>query len=136
VHAGDKELWEYFANLYKNSNKGIKGRGKDRKVGSNSMNLNSGMRTMGVNGRGGYSMSGSGRGNMVVNVMNNGMPIHHGQGRGEGAPYEMFDVDDGSQSGSHSGGASSVGTCYDDAPSDSFEDQNRSGDLAFGDRIY
>jgi hypothetical protein len=28
----DKELWEYFASLYKNSNKGIKGRGKDRKI--------------------------------------------------------------------------------------------------------
>ena len=26
----EQELWEYFANLYKNSNKGIKGRGKDR----------------------------------------------------------------------------------------------------------
>lgn len=137
VHAGDKELWEYFANLYKNSNKGIKGRGKDRKVGSNSssMNMNSGMRSMGVNGRGGYGMGGSGRGNMG---MANGMPLHHGQSRGEGAQYDMFDVDDGSQSGSHSGsgGASSVGTCYDDAPSDGFEDTGRSGDLAFGDRIY
>lgn len=29
----DKELWEYFAAMYKNSNKGIKGRGKHRKVG-------------------------------------------------------------------------------------------------------
>ena len=28
----DMELWEYFASLYKNSNKGIKGRGKDRRV--------------------------------------------------------------------------------------------------------
>lgn len=28
----DKELWEYFATLYKNSNKGIKGRGKDRRI--------------------------------------------------------------------------------------------------------
>lgn len=28
----DKELWEYFAFLYKNSNKGIKGRGKDRRI--------------------------------------------------------------------------------------------------------
>jgi len=26
-------MWEYFATLYKNSNKGIKGRGKNRKVG-------------------------------------------------------------------------------------------------------
>ncbi|EEP78307.1 predicted protein [Uncinocarpus reesii 1704] len=30
----DVELWEYFATLYKNSNKGIKGRGKDRRVSS------------------------------------------------------------------------------------------------------
>lgn len=29
---GDKELWEYFSTLYKNSNKGIKGRGKDRRM--------------------------------------------------------------------------------------------------------
>jgi uncharacterized Zn-finger protein len=33
VSKADKELWEYFATLYKNSNKGIKGRGKHRKVG-------------------------------------------------------------------------------------------------------
>ena len=34
VSPEDRELWEYFATLYKNSNKGIKGRGKDRKVGA------------------------------------------------------------------------------------------------------
>ncbi|PYH48292.1 C2H2-type zinc finger protein [Aspergillus saccharolyticus JOP 1030-1] len=28
----DLKLWEYFATLYKNSNKGIKGRGKDRRI--------------------------------------------------------------------------------------------------------
>jgi len=32
VTAQDKDLWEYFASLYKNSNKGIKGRGKDRRI--------------------------------------------------------------------------------------------------------
>lgn len=32
VSAADKELWEYFASLYKHSNKGIKGRGKDRRI--------------------------------------------------------------------------------------------------------
>jgi hypothetical protein len=32
VTAQDKDLWEYFAALYKNSNKGIKGRGKDRRI--------------------------------------------------------------------------------------------------------
>ena len=28
----DLELWQYFAGLYRNANKGIKGRGKDRKI--------------------------------------------------------------------------------------------------------
>ncbi|MCJ1353075.1 MAG: hypothetical protein MMC33_003059 [Icmadophila ericetorum] len=28
----DRELWDYFSILYKNSNKGIKGRGKDRRI--------------------------------------------------------------------------------------------------------
>ena len=32
VSATDKELWEYFSSLYKHSNKGIKGRGKDRRI--------------------------------------------------------------------------------------------------------
>lgn len=131
VNAADKGLWEYFANLYKNSNKGIKGRGKDRKVGPNTMNLNSGMRGLGVSSSGGYAMAGPGRGNMVVGLVGGS----HGM-KTEGQ-YEMFDADDDSQSGSHSGAsASSVATCYDDAPSDGFEDTGRSGELAFGDRIY
>jgi hypothetical protein len=54
-----------------------------------------------------------------------------------GSQYEIFDADDESQSSSHSGsGGSSVGTCYDDAPSDDFEDNGRNGELAFGERIY
>ena len=32
VAATDKELWDYFAVLYKHSNKGIKGRGRERRV--------------------------------------------------------------------------------------------------------
>ncbi|KAL4818186.1 hypothetical protein BDW67DRAFT_13700 [Aspergillus spinulosporus] len=32
----DRKLWEYFAGLYKNSNKGIKGRGKDRRISPSS----------------------------------------------------------------------------------------------------
>lgn len=75
-----------------------------------------------------------------LNVTGHGRGDGNGNGNG-GQQYEMFDVDEqGSQSqcGSHSGsgGASSVGTCYDDAPSDGFEDPGRGNDLAFGDRIY
>lgn len=36
VSAADKDLWEYFTSLYKHSNKGIKGRGKDRRIFSTS----------------------------------------------------------------------------------------------------
>ena len=79
-------------------------------------------------------MGGAGRGNMVVGV---GMGGTHGAGRGDGGQYEMFDVDEGSQSGhSGSGGPSPVGTGYDDAPSDDFEDPGKGSDLAFGDRLY
>ena len=37
----DRELWGYFATLYKNSNKGIKGRGKDRKISPSSKSSSS-----------------------------------------------------------------------------------------------
>lgn len=32
ISNADRDLFEYFAELYKNSNRGIKGRGKDRKI--------------------------------------------------------------------------------------------------------
>lgn len=32
VSLEDKELWDYFSTLYRHSNKGIKGRGKDRRI--------------------------------------------------------------------------------------------------------
>ncbi|CAI7583258.1 unnamed protein product [Penicillium pancosmium] len=38
ANAQDRELWEYFATLYKNSNKGIKGRGKDRRISTTKRN--------------------------------------------------------------------------------------------------
>ena len=34
VDVWEKEMWEYFGSLYKNCNKGIKGRGKDRRISS------------------------------------------------------------------------------------------------------
>jgi len=37
----DRQLWEYFATLYKNSNKGIKGRGKDRRISPTSKSKDS-----------------------------------------------------------------------------------------------
>lgn len=36
VDSWEKEMWEYFGSLYKNCNKGIKGRGKDRRISNTS----------------------------------------------------------------------------------------------------
>lgn len=36
VDSWEKEMWEYFGSLYKNCNKGIRGRGKDRRIGDTS----------------------------------------------------------------------------------------------------
>ncbi|KAJ5873580.1 uncharacterized protein N7473_013453 [Penicillium subrubescens] len=47
----DRELWEYFAELYKNSNKGIKGRGKDRRISTTSAHAHGHGHTRGVAGR-------------------------------------------------------------------------------------
>ena len=126
VNSNDKELWEYFATLYKNSNKGIKGRGKDRKVGSAPMQKVSSHHGLLINGGSGYGPYGVGHGHMVVGTMNHhGLPL---------AKYEAFDTDDSSQNGSHLGsGGSPIGTLYEDTHSDGFEDGGR---LAFGERMY
>lgn len=72
-------------------------------------------------------MTGAGRANMGMMSANHGLKI--------GNQYDMFDADDNhSRSNSESG--SSVATRYDDAPSDGFDNRGRSGELAFGDRIY
>lgn len=57
VSAVDKDLWEYFSSLYKNSNKGIKGRGKDRRISTiaNSTAINSGNRRESVSSHTGDS---------------------------------------------------------------------------------
>lgn len=37
VDRWEKEMWEYFGALYRNANKGIKGRGKDRRISAASV---------------------------------------------------------------------------------------------------
>jgi len=39
VSSFEKEMWEYFSNLYKNCNKGIKGRGKDRRISNTGLDM-------------------------------------------------------------------------------------------------
>lgn len=37
VESWEKEMWEYFGELYKNCNRGIKGRGKDRRISASTI---------------------------------------------------------------------------------------------------
>jgi hypothetical protein len=93
-------MWEYFASLYKNSNKGIKGRGKDRKVGSN-------YETRSMEERGG-------------NRMTDIFGAEHASGAEEGNAGEIFHVEEKvrNQSDNYgSGGANLIKAVNDDAPS-------------------
>jgi hypothetical protein len=129
----ERDLWEYFANLYKNSNKGIKGRGKDRKVGPNHAAIKSNRKHRGRAAEGSYSPNGTSQGDTVVSVM--GASMGRDVVARRDSQYEIFDDDEESQAGSHAGnGGSSVGTCYDDASSEAFE--NGGGRLVFSDRMY
>ncbi|KAH8600774.1 hypothetical protein B0O99DRAFT_681640 [Bisporella sp. PMI_857] len=117
----DKKMWSYFSKLYKNSNKGIKGRGKDRKVGQTTALANQ-MRRLDVTLNGeGHLMHGE-------PMMHAGMMGNHGLKMEP--QYEMFDMDNESQS---SGNSSDV-TMYEEAHSDTYDDVR--GDQAFGDRFY
>ncbi|KAK3944140.1 hypothetical protein QBC46DRAFT_404734 [Diplogelasinospora grovesii] len=145
VSKEDRELFEYFATLYKNSNKGIKGRGKDRKVGTVARTASPTSPTNTTissphhpfhqqhplpqflhmpqplhhptpfQGLSHPAAYSMGRPNMMVNVT----------GRDSNGKYEMFEMDEDSVTSS--GPASTTGTMYE-------EDQGR--ELAFGDRIY
>jgi len=132
VDAADMELWEYFANLYKNSNRGIKGRGVNRKVlQTRGPTMESTMLDMHRQER--MHFSNGGRSNMVTGISDDGLV--RSNGLKTAGHYESFDIEEGSQSG-HSASNGSDGSMYDDAPSDGYEDGGRSNDLAFGDRIY
>lgn len=39
VNNYEREMWDYFGGLYKNCNKGIKGRGKDRRISNTGLDL-------------------------------------------------------------------------------------------------
>jgi hypothetical protein len=145
VSTADRELEEYFATLYKNSNKGIKGRGKDRKVGPVARSLASSSpsqypvhnaappphhQSEGQSHQSfghptnlaAYSMSGRvGPGaNLVVNVSN--LPPGAREVHGN---YEIFHVEEGH----HSAAAAS-------GPGGPIYEEEHSRELAFGDRMY
>ncbi|CAL3965905.1 unnamed protein product [Diplocarpon coronariae] len=147
IPAADRELWEYFADLFKYSNQGIKGRGTNNKVGSGPgsgsgsgshpppRSLSSSMRGLvahpSPNPRGGAGYGGSAPGRGALAGCGPEMRVE-----GSVPRYETWDGSDSGTSYCGSGcgtpSSASIGTCYDDAPSDGFEEPRRGpSDLAF-----
>lgn len=122
----ERELFEYFAKLYKNSNKGIKGRGKDRKIaGPNSSHSTNNSMMIGVGGShagmpGAMSSSMSTFPGMTVAT---GLPGMHGSGLRAGGGhnhggadvamgrvYEMDEMDEDGDMNSQCGSGSGSGS--------------------------
>jgi uncharacterized Zn-finger protein len=131
----EREMFEYFASLYKNSNKGIKGRGKDRKVSAITQTPGG----IGVQNHFPVQHSSFHMHSSVQHLPHPvlahsgglghyGMPQNAGHhimaGRDPRDSYEMYDVDQDSVSG-RGAGSSTAGTVYD---------EEHSRDLAFQDR--
>ena len=135
----DRELWEYFANLYKNSNKGIKGRGKHHRVALLKTSTPASPATPQF-----YSLSASQPHGNLPQILHTPQAFHHPHQyhgtthlssfslsrphlmgthpRDAHGQYDMYEGEDDSVIGS---GSST--TAYD-------EDHSR--ELAFGDRMY
>jgi hypothetical protein len=141
VSDADRELREYFATLYKNANKGIKGRGKDVRVaGSASTYTHASVMSM-LGTRGGMGTVGVLGSNLAMGLgIGGAMPDHdmkmEGREGSHGSGYAIYDEDEdtASRSGSHSSDGSGTSIYGVDPSSDTYETEGR--DLAFGDRMY
>ncbi|CAD6445002.1 62980450-9588-4eb5-a123-b15188070082 [Sclerotinia trifoliorum] len=136
----DKDYWAYFFNLYKNSNKGIKGRGKDRNISPRSRSSRNSHASTGSN---------------ASRYVSSNMRSCHGFMDVDGASYNdvtMYDSDASMRS--HTSGSMSVNSSFssvttastastcsnfsDDVTAD-YKDHhggNVRGGLVFGDRLY
>lgn len=127
VSPEDRDLWSYFASLYKNSNKGIKGRGKDRKVGPVLQSSSCG--SLGPR-YGSVNLTGQ----LGLGMDIGDLPLQMKMEGNDGiVRYASYHEDDGSGSSSHGSGTSTDGTIYD-TPNESYVAEGRG--LAFGDRMY
>ncbi|KFX96437.1 hypothetical protein V490_03349 [Pseudogymnoascus sp. VKM F-3557] len=147
----EDELLEYFRSLYRNANKGIKGRGKGRKVAATGAGANTN-----ANSPPSLSSSTSSLSSLAslplsppsstTSSYTAGIPAHLGFGSGmmAGMPGGMMggldgmggvsgvEMFDGSSSGIGSPCASSLGSMYEVG---TYEEEE-GGELAFGDRMY
>lgn len=134
----EDELLEYFRSLYRNANKGIKGRGKGRKVAStNTGNAPSASTppslsssTSSLSSLASLSSVPSSGASYPAHFAMGGMGgMNAGLG---GMGMDAMEMFEGSSSGIGSPCASSLGSLYEVGP---FEEEE-GGELAFGDRMY
>ncbi|KFX87684.1 hypothetical protein O988_09326 [Pseudogymnoascus sp. VKM F-3808] len=146
----EDELLEYFRSLYRNANKGIKGRGKGRKVAATGTGPNTN-----ANSPPSLSSSTSSLSSLAslplsppsstTSSYTAGIPAHLNMGFGSGLVAGMgagmmggmdagmgVEMFDGSSSGIGSPCASSLGSLYEVG---TYEEEE-GGELAFGDRMY
>jgi hypothetical protein len=97
----DRDLFLYFADLYKNSNRGIKGRGKDRKIlagASNQKSATTPGRTMSTSSASGNGMHTSNH-EASMSPSSGSSTSSHDQGNGHGQQFNEYsghDMDDDS----------------------------------------
>jgi hypothetical protein len=142
VSSADKELFQYFATLYKNSNKGIKGRGKDRKVASanppQSSTQHSQLHQMqshqGPTQHGLDTLTTFSGYNDRAMVMGYDRDFDDRAYDDRYEAYEGFEAVDESVSGGSNGTGSSTESIYGVDAVEGYEAEGRG--LAFGDRLY
>jgi hypothetical protein len=139
VSTSDRELREYFATLYKNANKGIKGRSKDvRVVGSASTSHASAINMLGAGGS--INAVGVLASDLTIGLDISGrMSVQHIKIEGREGSYGLVgyavdNEDDVGRRGSCSSSSSSSSIYDIDASTDHYNTKGR--ELAFGDRIY
>lgn len=130
ISRADRELFTYFATLYKNSNKGIKGRGKGRRVESVAA---AAAVARGAQERGLLLPMYKGRTAQELGEVGAYAAYAGYAGYGRVGYEYGFVGGPGSVSGASHGGSSTESVCGAEAR-DAYEDEGR--ELAFGDRLY
>ncbi|KAF7865961.1 hypothetical protein EAF04_006124 [Stromatinia cepivora] len=129
----NKEFWAYFFNLYKNSNKGIKGRGKDRNISPQSRSS-----------KNSHGRTGSNASRYISSNMRSCHGLMDVDGASSFNDVTMYDSDAGmsvnsSFSSVTTDSAASTCSSFSDEITGGYKDHhggNVRGGLAFGDRLY
>ncbi|KAB8291592.1 hypothetical protein EYC80_006392 [Monilinia laxa] len=139
----NKEFWSYFFTLYKNSNKGIKGRGKDRNISPRSRSLKTSHASTGSNASRYISSSSAMRschGLMGVDVpssFNSDVTMYDSDASMRSRASGSMSVDSNFSSATTDGTASTCSSFTEEIAGDYKGNHSGvRGGLPFGDRLY